>query len=358
MPRVVDMRVEHRSRRAGDPDDRRLHLLGPTLEREIEGALRAGGQVILLLNRRGFASYVWCRSAACGFVAGCEHCDANLVVHRTGGLPAGGIVRCHHCDAEQRVPVLCPSCGGKVALWGGGTQRAEEELVSKFASLGIVEGRTLLRVDSDTMHGARDYFEALSRFGRGEVRVLVGTQMLAKGLDYPNVVLVGVLDADLSLNIPDFRSSERTFQLVSQVAGRAGRGAHPGLVVVQTHPRSRRDHLRAPSPESSLSPLLPPPLSPSPSPSSPLRPSTLVSLLPPSSPPPLSPPPLPPPPLPSSPPPLSPGWLPLPPPSPQWLRGFPPAPPPPPPPPSSPPPSRLRAPERRKDGGWTWTRSR
>lgn len=233
--RVVDMRVEHRSRRAGDPDDRRLHLLGPTLEREVEGALRAGGQVILLLNRRGFASYVWCRSAACGFVAGCEHCDANLVVHRTGGLPAGGIVRCHHCDAEQRVPVLCPSCGGKVALWGGGTQRAEEELVSKFASLGIVEGRTLLRVDSDTMHGARDYFEALSRFGRGEVRVLVGTQMLAKGLDYPNVVLVGVLDADLSLNIPDFRSSERTFQLVSQVAGRAGRGAHPGLVIVQTY---------------------------------------------------------------------------------------------------------------------------
>lgn len=233
--RVVDMRLEHRARRETDPDDRRLHLLGPTLEREIEASLRGGGQVILLLNRRGFASYVWCRNAACGFVAGCEQCDANLVVHRHDGLPAGGIVRCHHCGAEQRVPVLCPSCGGKVALWGGGTQRAEEELVSKFSSLGVVEGETLLRVDSDTMHGARDYYEALGRFGRGEVRVLIGTQMLAKGLDYPNVRLVGVLDADLSLNIPDFRSSERTFQLVSQVAGRAGRGTHPGLVIVQTY---------------------------------------------------------------------------------------------------------------------------
>ncbi|MCE7973792.1 MAG: primosomal protein N' [Leptolyngbya sp. PLA1] len=233
--RVVDLRLEHRARRVEDPSDRRLHLLGPTLEREIEIAVRAGGQVILLLNRRGFASYVWCRNAACGFVAGCEQCDANLVVHRHEGLPTGGLVRCHHCGAEQRVPVLCPSCGGKVALWGGGTQRAEEELCSKFASLGIVEGQTLLRVDSDTMHGARDYYEALGRFGRGEVRVLVGTQMLAKGLDYPNVRLVGVLDADLSLNIPDFRSSERTFQLVSQVAGRAGRGEHPGLVIVQTY---------------------------------------------------------------------------------------------------------------------------
>lgn len=233
--RVVDMRMEHRARRAEDPEDRRLHLLGPTLEREIGASLRGGGQVILLLNRRGFASYVWCRSAACGFVAGCEQCDANLVVHRHEGLPVGGIVRCHHCGAEQRVPVLCPSCGGKVALWGGGTQRAEEELVSKFVSQGIVEGETLLRVDSDTMHGARDYYEALGRFGRGEVRVLIGTQMLAKGLDYPNVRLVGVLDADLSLNIPDFRSSERTFQLVSQVAGRAGRGSQPGVVIVQTY---------------------------------------------------------------------------------------------------------------------------
>lgn len=127
------------------------------------------------------------------------------------------------------MPKVCPVCGRGLARLGTGTQRVEEELIG----LGLGEG-TLLRVDSDSMDTARDYFEALSRFARGEVRVLLGTQMVAKGLDFPNVRLVGVLSADTSLHIPDFRAGERTFQLICQVAGRAGRGEHAGLVVVQT----------------------------------------------------------------------------------------------------------------------------
>jgi primosomal protein N' (replication factor Y) len=232
--RIVDLREEHRARREAEGNDRRIHLLGTTLEHAIDRTLRAGGQVLILHNRRGFASYVWCRNAACGYVASCNQCDANLVVHRGERLPAGGVVRCHHCDSEQRVPRACPVCGGPVALWGGGTQRAEDELANKFAALGIEEGRTMLRLDSDTMRSARDYAAALSRFARGQVRLLLGTQMIAKGLDYPGVRLVGVIDADLSLHIPDFRAAERTFQLVSQVAGRAGRGQVPGRVILQT----------------------------------------------------------------------------------------------------------------------------
>ncbi|CAG1004731.1 Primosomal protein N' [Phycisphaerales bacterium] len=230
--RIVHLAAERRARAA--QGDTRLHLLGPTLEAALEHTLHDGGQAILLLNRRGLAQYVWCRSAACGFVLSCDHCDAALVVHRNADVPAGSIVRCHHCDAAQRVPALCPSCGSKLATFGWGTQRAEEELASKLASMGIVPGETMLRLDSDEMKSAKDFYAALSRFARGDVRLLVGTQMLAKGLDYPNVRLVGVIDADTSLNIPDFRSAERTFQLVSQVAGRAGRGEKPGLVIIQT----------------------------------------------------------------------------------------------------------------------------
>jgi primosomal protein N' (replication factor Y) len=235
MVEIVDLREERRVR-AHSPlgDDGRLHLLGPTLEAALEQTLAEGAQAILLLNRRGFAHYICCPKAACGFVLACTDCDANLVLHRHGGVPAGELVRCHHCLAEQLVPRLCPQCGARLNVFGGGTQRAEDELVRKFASMGLVEGATLLRLDSDSMRSARDYYDALSRFARGEARVLIGTQMIAKGLDYPNVRLVGVLDADTSLNIPDFRAAERTFQLVSQVAGRAGRGEKPGRVIVQT----------------------------------------------------------------------------------------------------------------------------
>lgn len=231
---VVSIAEERRRRAAEWPTDQRAHLMGPTLERALEMTLRDEGQAILLLNRRGLAQYVWCRNAACGFVMTCDHCDASLVVHRSKDVPSGSLVKCHHCEASQRVPGVCPVCRSKLALFGWGTQRAEDEIEAKFGSMGIKRGETLLRLDSDEMRSARDFHSALGRFASGEVRVLVGTQMLAKGLDYPNVRLVGVLDADTSLNVPDFRAAERTFQLVSQVAGRAGRGTMPGRVIVQT----------------------------------------------------------------------------------------------------------------------------
>ena len=233
---IVDMREERRRRRA-DPagEAGRLHLLGPTLEVAMEETLHAGGQAILLLNRRGLAQRLACRDSACGFVLQCDQCDANLVLHRAAASPGGTLVRCHHCLGEQRVPSLCPACGERITVLGGGTQRLEDEVTRKFASMGIEEGVTLLRLDSDAMRSAGDYFAALDRFGRGEIRVLLGTQMIAKGLDFPNVRLVGVVDADTALSIPDFRAGERTFQLVSQVAGRAGRGDHAGRVIVQTY---------------------------------------------------------------------------------------------------------------------------
>jgi primosomal protein N' (replication factor Y) len=233
--RIVDWRDERRLREQleGGPDPRQ-HLLGPTLERALEHTLARGRQAILLLNRRGMASHVWCRSPRCGFVLSCERCDANLVVHAAAGAPQGRVVRCHHCEHAGRVPVDCPMCHGALALFAGGTQRAEQELARKFASLGLAEGSTLLRVDSDSMRLPGAYAAALGAFARGAARVLIGTQMIAKGLDFPGVALVGVLDADTALHTPDFRAEERTFQLVSQVAGRAGRGAEPGLVIVQT----------------------------------------------------------------------------------------------------------------------------
>jgi primosomal protein N' (replication factor Y) len=232
---IVDLREERRLRiHREQGDDGRLHLLGPTLEDALEKTLAQGFQAILLLNRRGFAHYIACPRAACGFVATCDHCDANLILHRHAAVPSGELIRCHHCLAEQLVPRACPTCQSKLNVFGGGTQRAEAELIRKFTSMGLTENDTLLRLDSDSMRSARDYYDALSRFAKGQARVLIGTQMIAKGLDYPNVALVGVLDADTSLSIPDFRAAERTFQLVSQVAGRAGRSTTAGRVIIQT----------------------------------------------------------------------------------------------------------------------------
>ncbi len=255
LPRVeiVDLLGERRARAAQDGwRDRHLHLLGPTLERALERTLQAGGQAMLLLNKRGYANYICCPDPKCGWVMHCGSCDVTMVLHLHerleaggggggGGIGAGraggGYVRCHHCDSEQLLPAKCPVCARKVNTFGLGTQRVEEELERKFGvTLGLRggEGGAMQRVDSDTMGDARDYFAVLDRFARGEVRVLLGTQMIAKGLDFPNVRLVGVINADTSLNLPDFRAAERTFQLVSQVAGRAGRGREPGLVIVQT----------------------------------------------------------------------------------------------------------------------------
>lgn len=252
LPRVeiVDLRLEHAARLARTGlgrNDRSIHLLGPRLEDELRRTLEAGGQAILLLNRRGFANYVCCPSVACGWTLECDQCDARLVFHKGRTLPRGGFVRCHHCLAERMLPSTCPRCGLRPNLFGIGTQRLEEELTRKFFDLrmgaidgreatGLIEGETMLRVDGDTMAagGAAAYFDALTRFARGDLRLLLGTQIISKGLDFPNVRLVGVVSADTALSMPDFRSAERTFQLVSQVAGRAGRGREPGIVIVQT----------------------------------------------------------------------------------------------------------------------------
>jgi len=235
---VVDMSREMRARRQPGARGRlEAPLLGAELRQALSQTLETGGQAILLLNRRGFASLVACPNEACGWTMRCDDCDANMVVHVGGSLPVGRILRCHHCLAESLVPARCPLCNRPSTLLGIGTQQVEQELELAFGGdspVPLVLGDTLLRLDSDSMRRAEDYFAALARFASGDVRVLLGTQMIAKGLDYPNVRLVGVISADTALSIPDFRSWERTFQLISQVAGRAGRGAEPGLVVVQT----------------------------------------------------------------------------------------------------------------------------
>jgi primosomal protein N' (replication factor Y) len=139
-----------------------------------------------------------------------------------------GQLHCHYCLAVSPLPAQCPQCGKKLSLFGLGTQRVEEELAKKFPKVRYA------RVDSDTMRNSRDYEKILSRFAAREIDLLLGTQMIAKGLDYPNVTLVGVISGDTALALPDFRAAERTFQLITQVAGRAGRGDAPGRVVVQT----------------------------------------------------------------------------------------------------------------------------
>ncbi|MCW5764517.1 MAG: primosomal protein N' [Phycisphaeraceae bacterium] len=242
LPRVdiVDL-AEERRRRADQPGaaaDRQLHLLGPTLEGALRRTLDDGGQAILLLNRRGYANYICCTDPRCGWTMRCDQCDATSVYHlhaQAADRGARGFVRCHHCLAEQLLPAKCPACGGRVNTFGLGTQRIEQELERKFIHThGLRIGSTLIRVDGDTMRTANDYFEALDRFAAGQARVMLGTQMIAKGLDFPNVRLVGIVNADTALNLPDFRAAERTFQLVCQVAGRAGRADQPGRVVVQT----------------------------------------------------------------------------------------------------------------------------
>ena len=243
MPRVhiVDFIKANRER----PKDGRIHLLTPVLAESLKRTLSDGGQAMLLLNRRGYASYICCPDHRCGWVLTCDYCDATMVYHRPprhipgnranspdGEIPEGGLVRCHHCLAEKVLPIHCPQCGKKTVTFGFGTQRVEREIAELLPDMDA-EGK-ILRLDSDTMKRAVDYHNALDRFANGEVRLLVGTQMIAKGLDFPNVRLVGIINADTALNLPDFRAAERTFQLVSQVAGRSGRAEHPGIVIVQT----------------------------------------------------------------------------------------------------------------------------
>ncbi|MBL9164397.1 MAG: primosomal protein N' [Planctomycetaceae bacterium] len=203
-------------------------------------ALRGGGQVILLLNRRGFSTHIQC--PACGFVLKCDHCDLALTYHRQHNTAL-----CHYCDHEVPPPRACPDCKSPAIRYGGvGTQKLEEEVRSRFPDYKCA------RMDVDSMRQRGSHENVLSAFQRGEFNILLGTQMIAKGLDFPNVTLVGVINADTALHLPDFRAAERTFQLVAQVAGRTGRGKRGGRVLVQTlnpeHPAivaaARHDYAR------------------------------------------------------------------------------------------------------------------
>ena len=200
----------------------RSPLLSRRLRIGIETALAKGEQVILFLNRRGYNTHVHC--PRCGFALKCEHCSVSLIFHR-----AAAATRCHYCGAQAEPPKVCPGCNlPNVKYVGSGTERVEEEIAKVFGAGAVA------RMDRDAMQGVGKYQETLDDFRDGKTKILLGTQMVAKGLDFPNVTLVGVINADVSLNLPDFRASERTFQLLAQVAGRAGRGDRGGRVIVQT----------------------------------------------------------------------------------------------------------------------------
>ncbi len=196
-------------------------LLSPALFAALEEVLQKRQQAILFLNRRGHASLVVC--AACGEGARCPSCDVSLTHHL-----ARRQLRCHYCDHQEPMPEACPACGGEILQLGVGTERVEQELARRLPEARV------LRLDRDAVSSTTELTRVLAAFARREADVLVGTQMVAKGHDFPGVTLVGVVLADVGLAVPDFRAGERTFQLLTQVAGRAGRGTEPGRVLVQT----------------------------------------------------------------------------------------------------------------------------
>jgi primosomal protein N' (replication factor Y) len=205
-----------------DPDALFHSVISDPVARALSGRLARGEQSILLLNRRGYSAFVQCPS--CGDVATCPNCSISLTYHRT---PERLI--CHYCHYKEPPRTRCLRCGGSVLRQRGlGTQQVERLLAERFPSARIA------RMDVDTTSGKWAHTEILDRVARGEIDVLLGTQMIAKGLDFPNVTLVAVVDADVGINLPDFRASERCFQLLSQVAGRAGRGPKGGQVFIQT----------------------------------------------------------------------------------------------------------------------------
>ena len=211
---VVDMRRELRE---GNRD-----IFSRSLAAEIEQRLGSGDQIILFLNRRGSASYIQCRD--CGGSLRCKQCDISLSYHKDSGR-----VICHYCGRRRAPPAACPRClGHRLSYYGVGTQAVVQEVMRRWPET------TVLRSDSDATRGPRAQEEILERFRSGEAQVLVGTQMIAKGLHFPAVTLVGVVSADPGLNIPDLRAGERAFQLLCQVAGRAGRGPAAGKVIIQT----------------------------------------------------------------------------------------------------------------------------
>ncbi|MGX7204858.1 primosomal protein N' [Enterococcus pingfangensis] len=211
---IVDMREEMQ---------RRLNSsFSENLEKKLRDRLEKGEQSVLLLNRRGYSSFVMCRD--CGFVLPCPNCDISLTLHMDTKT-----MRCHYCGHEEGIPHRCPNCGkDKIRYFGTGTEKVQEELAQ------LIPEARVLRMDVDTTRRKGAHEKILTTFGERKADILLGTQMIAKGLDFPNVTLVGVLNADTALNLPDFRSSERTFQLLTQVSGRAGRGAKAGEVVIQT----------------------------------------------------------------------------------------------------------------------------
>lgn len=197
-------------------------IFSPQLLEAIETTHSKGEQSIILLNRRGFSQFVLCRS--CGETIRCHNCDITLTFHKREGK-----LVCHYCNHREKTPRKCPSCEGKFLFFvGEGTEQIEDILRRKFSEIRIA------RIDRDTTGRRKMFEETLMQFSRGEIDMLVGTQMLAKGHDFPNVTLVGVISVDAGLALPDFRAAERTFQLLTQVAGRAGRGELSGRVLIQT----------------------------------------------------------------------------------------------------------------------------
>ena len=212
--KVVDLREEFRMKNRG--------ILSQSLHEAMDACLKRGDQMMLFLNRRGYAGFVSCRS--CGYVVKCRHCDVSMTVHHHT------LLKCHYCGSEQPMPRVCPSCGSPyIAGFGVGTQKVEEFVQKEFP------GARILRMDRDTTSGKDDMGRILQTFSEGGADILIGTQMIVKGHDFANVTLVGILAADLSLFAGDYQSSERTFQLLTQAAGRAGRGDRPGEVIIQTY---------------------------------------------------------------------------------------------------------------------------
>ncbi|SDB24922.1 primosomal protein N' [Butyrivibrio sp. INlla16] len=211
---IADLREELRSGNRS--------IFSRSLQERLQETLDNGHQAMLFINRRGLAGFVSCRS--CGYVFKCPHCDVSMSEHR------GGMLMCHYCGHTQPIQKICPECGSKyVSAFRAGTQQIEKEVLKFFPKARV------LRMDADTTRIKGSYEKILSAFAAEEADVLVGTQMIVKGHDFPNVTLVGILAADMSLNASDYRAGERTFQLLTQAAGRAGRGKVPGNVVIQSY---------------------------------------------------------------------------------------------------------------------------
>ncbi len=213
--RIVDMRKEL--------VDGNRSVLSEELKQEISRNLERKEQTILFLNRRGFSTFVSCRN--CGYVVKCKHCNISLTYHKNRNY-----LTCHYCGYTVKNVTVCPECGSKyIRYFGTGTQRVEEEIAELFPTASV------LRMDVDTTTGKGAHQQILEQFEKEKTDILIGTQMVAKGLDFPNVTLVGVLAADMSLNLDDYRANERTFDLITQVCGRAGRGNVEGRAILQTY---------------------------------------------------------------------------------------------------------------------------